>query len=116
MSTTTPEITAADLTPKMKELARALLRIDYTRDEAVGLFQKAYLIALLEQEGGNLCRAAKRTGFHRNTWYRLLDPVVIADIKFRCRQMKQNKMAQMPLRGLKYPAPRVKEISKQVAA
>jgi hypothetical protein len=103
------------LGPKLREIAKELLDNDFSRSEAMKLFQKAFLVTLLEQEGGNLCRAADRGKFHRNDWYWLLDRAVIASVKNRCRLMKRNKMAQLELRGLKYQTPKVAEIRRAAA-
>ena len=71
----------------MKDQLEALVQqmhksgILYT--EAVREFKKRFLLTVLEQNGGNQCRAARELGMHRNTLSRTID-----ELKIDVRQLR----------------------------
>ena len=51
--------------------------------EAVREFKKRFILAVLEENKGNQCRAARELGMHRNTLSR-----TIAELKIDVRQLR----------------------------
>jgi DNA-binding NtrC family response regulator len=51
--------------------------------EAVREFKKRFILTVLEQNGGNQCRAARELGMHRNTLSR-----TIAELKLDIRSVR----------------------------
>ena len=86
------------LRKQMKQLAVQLVRAYLTPSETIPEFDELLLATILEEEHGNICRAAKRAGLHRNTFSRRLRPEVIAKVKQECRRRQRE---QPVLRGLR---------------
>ena len=46
-------------------------------DEAVREFKRCFIITVLEENRGNLCKAARQLGFHRNTLSRTISELQV---------------------------------------
>ena len=53
-------------------------------DEAIPEFKKRFIITVLEENNGNLCKAARQLGMHRNTLSR-----TIAELKVDVRPLRE---------------------------
>jgi hypothetical protein len=104
-----------DLGPLMKDLISGMIAANFTPEEAIHQFDQAYLSMILEQENGNVCRAARRAGIHRNSFSRRLDPRLMAKVRENCRLYRKNRMTQLMLRGLKVPRVRPEQESRVAA-
>lgn len=88
-----------ELGKTLKELAAGLVKAHMTREEAKQKFDTAFLEAVLQAANGNLCKAARRAGVHRNSYARLLPAEKISRIRKDCRWYQK---CQPTLRGLRY--------------
>lgn len=89
-----------ELGPQMRKLVSGLIANDFTRDQAIERFDQVFLEEVLRAEHGNVCRAAKRLGVHRNTYNRLLPQKIITTVRNDCRWYAKR---QPELKGLRYP-------------
>lgn len=80
----------------MKDQLEALIHQMYKSgilySEAVREFKKRFILAVLESNGGNQCKAARELGMHRNTLSR-----TIAELKLDIRSVRGG--ARRPPRG-----------------
>ncbi|HWW13188.1 MAG TPA: helix-turn-helix domain-containing protein [Candidatus Dormibacteraeota bacterium] len=70
--------------------------------EAVREFKKRFILAVLEENKGNQCRAARELGMHRNTLSRTID-----ELKIDVRQLRDG--AKRPPRSAR-PVPLEKKV------
>ena len=57
---------------QLEALVQQMHKSGILYSEAVREFKKRFLLTVLEQNGGNQCRAARELGMHRNTLSRKL--------------------------------------------
>jgi Fis family transcriptional regulator len=57
---------------ELENLTRQMYRSGIKYPEAVRAFQRTFILTVLEDQGANQCRAARRLGVHRNTLRRAL--------------------------------------------
>ena len=72
----------------MKDQLEALVMQMYKSgilyNEAVPEFKKRFIITVLEENNGNVCKAARQLGMHRNTMSR-----TIAELKIDVRALRE---------------------------
>jgi uncharacterized HAD superfamily protein len=59
-------------------------------DEGIRALRHAMIAVFLEQHHGNVCRAARALGIHRNTLNRQMEDLEIAHIARECRADRAN--------------------------
>lgn len=93
----------------MKDQLEALVQQMYKSgilySEAVREFKKRFLLTVLENNGGNQCRAARELGMHRNTLSR-----TIAELKLDIRSVRGG--LRRPPRPADRPMPFDKKIAR----
>jgi len=57
---------------ELESVVLQMYRAGVRCSEAVREFQKAFILAVLEDQRGNQCKAAERLGIHRNTLRRTI--------------------------------------------
>lgn len=62
---------------QLEALVLAMYKGGILYSEAVREFKKRFLITVLEENGGNQCKAARELGMHRNTLSRTIDELKI---------------------------------------
>ena len=68
-----------------------------TYEEAVNEFRRHFISAVLSEENGNQCRAARRLKMHRNTLARTLDELKINVAEFvRYTSRRRKKVLDAP--------------------
>ncbi|MBI2677801.1 MAG: histidine kinase [Candidatus Koribacter versatilis] len=68
---------------QLEALVQQMHKSGILYSEAVREFKKRFLLTVLEQNGGNQCRAARELGMHRNTLSR-----TIAELKLDIRSVR----------------------------
>ncbi len=74
----------------MKDQLEALILQMYKSNilysEAVREFKKRFIVTVLEENGGNQCKAARELGMHRNTLSRTMQ-----ELRIDVRQLREGK-------------------------
>jgi Fis family transcriptional regulator, factor for inversion stimulation protein len=68
---------------ELETLVAAMLAGGITYNEAVREFKRRYLLAVLANNKGNQCKAAKELGMHRNTLSRTIAELDIDPVQVR---------------------------------
>jgi Fis family transcriptional regulator len=71
------------LRDQLEALILQMYKSNILYSEAVREFKKRFIATVLEENGGNQCRAARQLGMHRNTLSR-----TIAELKIDVRQLR----------------------------
>jgi hypothetical protein len=86
-------------------LARSMLNAGLSNRESLDLVRQGIVIAALERAGGNISRAARMIGTHRNTFARELAQFNLSNLPAEIR--RQNKQPQLKFSTDKKTAGRV---------
>jgi Fis family transcriptional regulator len=68
---------------QLEALILQMYKSNILYSEAVREFKKRFIVTVLEENGGNQCRAARQLGMHRNTLSR-----TITELKIDLRQLR----------------------------
>ena len=71
---------------ELEMLVMKMYRSRITYSEAVCEFKKRFILTVLEEAGGNQCKAARELGMHRNTLSR-----TIAELKLNVKELRRGK-------------------------
>jgi hypothetical protein len=82
-------------------LARSMLNAGLSNRESLDLVRQGIVIAALERAGGNISRAARMIGTHRNTFARELAQFNLSNLPAEIR--RQNKQPQLKFSTDKKP-------------
>ncbi len=92
------------LRDQLEALILQMYKSNILYSEAVREFKKRFIVTVLQENGGNQCRAARQLGMHRNTLSRTL-----SELKIDVRQVRDG--TKRPVRSAR-PATLEKKVAR----
>ena len=82
---------------QLEALVFQMYRSNILYSEAVREFKKRFIVTVLEENGGNQCRAARELGMHRNTLSRTMQELKIDVHPLRAGAKRPPRSARLPI-------------------